>query len=249
MLGGGRDVLALGDRLGKGELEAPGLDRPARRDRLLHAAERLVETAADETPEAARKGCLRQCIEGADAAQPEALELARRLGRQPQGGNGESRERLALGAGRDDEAIVGGEAGDRPGGPRTRCDRRARGEAAALEPAHEVGQEGRLAAEEMGAAGDVEERAARPTSPLLVDGHPWGVARQPVGKGGKGRAVGRGVGGGDAQARLKRARIRQHLAGSNAGGLGRRVGGDDDEPTARFRGGREGLSPPSGERR
>src|SRR5207302_3807799 len=72
--GGGGDVLGPADRLGEAEPRAEGGRRPARLDRLVDLAQRLVDAGERQIAEAAGQGRARQGIEIADAAQAELQE-------------------------------------------------------------------------------------------------------------------------------------------------------------------------------
>src|SRR5262249_50894822 len=106
--------------------------------------------------------------------------------------------------GDDDAGAVGivEETGDGPGGAGRSGDGRPRAMAAAGKPRQETAEHGRLAVEEMGAAGDVEPQtgaaAERVFAVEQLDGGRGRVARRPVGEAVEGRGIAGAVGRMDA---------------------------------------------------
>ena len=199
--GSGGDILGSADRLGEGQARAEGRRRSARLDGLGQRAQRLVEAGERPIAEAARQRRARQGIEIADAAQPELQEgfQDRRLDPQPL--DRQCGERGTLAVRRAEEiGLALGKARQRPGGARGVGHRRAAGEVVAREALDHVGQQrafaGLIPAEEMGAAGDIEQQAGIATEAAgaaglgsflgdgaaqRIDRHPGRVAVAPVG--------------------------------------------------------------------
>ena len=156
-----RERLGMGDRLGEGQLGAMRRRRRARRDRLVDQALRLIEPRGQRLAEARDQRPARQGIEALDPLQPQALQHLDGIGIQPQRGHGQRRQRHPGAARRHDLRRIIAVAGERPGGPGRIGDRRGHGQTLAAQPGEQVRAQRRLAAEQMGAAGDVQpERAA-----------------------------------------------------------------------------------------
>ena len=92
----GREIVGIEDRLGQNLAHdyASGAGS-ARRDRLLHAAQRLIQALAGQKAEATGQGCARQRIEIGDAAQAQTLQIAGNGRRQAQGRDGKLGQRSA----------------------------------------------------------------------------------------------------------------------------------------------------------
>ena len=199
--GSGGDILGSADRLGEGQPRAESRRRPARLDGLGQGAQRLVQPGERLIAEAPRQRRARQGIEIADAAQPQLQEGLQNWRLDPQPLDRQRGERGALAVPRAEEiGLALGKARQRPGGARGVGHRGAAGEVVAREPFDQVGQQrafaGLVPAEEMGAAGDVEQQAgiaaeaagAAGFGAFLGDGaaqridrHPGRVAVAPVG--------------------------------------------------------------------
>ena len=222
--------------------------------RLVEAGERLVA-------EAPRQGRARQGIEIADAAQAELQEGLHDRRVEPQAFDRQRGECLAMAARRAEEiGLALGEARQRPGGTRGVGHRRAAGEVVARQTLGEIGQQrafARLAlAEEMGAAGDVEQQAgiaaeaagAAGFDAFLGDGaaqridrHPRRVAVAPVGQGLDQAMVGLRLARRRDQVGHERARIGEPHVRAQAGGAGVRV--DRDQARTAFAARRRSRQP------
>lgn len=144
-------------------------------------------------------------------------------------------------------------ARDGPGAARRIGDADARAQALGGEPRDDIAGERRLAAEEMGAAGDVEHDARG-----CVDPDQRGVAVAPVGDRVEQPLVGRGIARRDLERGMARARIGKRRADREAQARGRIVHrrdpqraldhvGDDERPLALIR--RGGAAPRQAVRR
>ncbi len=134
-----------------------GRDRQQWRERLVFAAERAVELAQQVGAEARGERRARQVDDVADALEADAGERRDGVGRQPQRGERQRRERVAL-FGRCNVRRIA-EARHRPGRADGRRDGGARREAEARHPRKEIVAQLCLAAEQMRAAADVEQDA------------------------------------------------------------------------------------------
>ena len=158
----------LQDRLGEPQLGAMRGQRRSRRDRLGGSAQRLVEPLGKVVAEARREGLARQGVEALDPCEAQPLQHQGLLGCQAQGRDRQGPERRPAAAGLDDRGVVRAEARERPGSTRAVGDRGARMQAAPPEALQQVQAQRRLAAEQMGAAGDVEPERARPVAGRIV---------------------------------------------------------------------------------
>ena len=162
--GRGGDVLGPADRLGEGEPRAESGRRAARLDRLVDPAQRLVEASERRVAEAAGERRARQGIEIADAAQAELEERLEDRLVEAQAVDRQRGEGVALAFGGAEKiGLLLGEARQRPGGARGVGHRRAAGEVVAAQALGQIGQQRAFAslagAEQMAAAGDVEQQA------------------------------------------------------------------------------------------
>ncbi len=211
------------DRLGEAALGDEGRDRPARADRLLLAAERLVEPAEERAAEAGGERRARRIHDLADPLQPDPVEGRDCLRVEAERGEREGREHRRRLLDCDDRA--GREPRRCRGGAGRAGDRGAGGEALRREAGEEVGDHRVFAAEEMCAAGHVEHQA------VVIERDERRVALGPVGDRGKER----GVGGRVLVDRVKRrdhgAGIGERLAGLEAEAHCCLIEGDEAERT------------------
>ena len=209
MLDGAEHVGLERDRLGEAALRHERRHRQARRDRLVLAAERLVEPAHERYAEARGQRRARAVDDVGDMLQADLRELGDRLRRDPQRGERQRKQRLAglLGEHAQLRAI----ARHRPCTAHGVGHRRARLKALGVEPRHDVAAQRLLAAEQMRAAGDVEEE---PVGRIETDQR--GVAVAPVGNRDQHAPVGIGIGVGDGDLRIHRARVGERHAGLEA---------------------------------
>ena len=148
------------DRIGESLLGHIGRHRQARRDRLVFPPERLVEAADQKFAEPGGERGARQVDEIGDALEAEFGERLDGLGRKAQGRRPAAAEALRASRSRRHQrrrAI----ARDRDGAADRVGDGGAGMQALGGKAREEVAGEGRLAAEQMGAARDVEHEAVR----------------------------------------------------------------------------------------
>ena len=194
--GGLPHVLVADDRLGERGLCPIDGRGNGGDERLGHAPQRLVE-AEQEGLEAGCKRCTRLVDHVADAAQPQAPQERQGGLGQAQGGKRQRPQRLGLRAGGEDgdgcPASRNSMAGKCPGRAGSAGDGQPGGEAEGTQAPVEVGEQVRLAAEQVGRTGDVDEQAVGAAG-LVPGGGEGGVAhgpqRQPVEGGGVGRRIG-----------------------------------------------------------
>ncbi len=151
----GRRQAALGHAHRRGQARGNG---------LLHRAQRLVEPQQQGLAEAARQRCARALHHLADAAQAKPGKGGNRLLLQPQCGErqgGHGPGGVLKGNYRRGLPLIpaGAVARQRMGSPGGRGDRAAGGEALVEKPREDVTKHCALAAEKIGAAGDVEDEA------------------------------------------------------------------------------------------
>jgi hypothetical protein len=174
------------DRIGEALLGHISGDRQVRRDRLIFPPERLVEAADQKFAEAGGEGRARQVDEIADALESEFDERLDGFGRKAQGRDREREKRFAHGFRRHHSSLLwdgrrrvghirpptptlphkGGESHGAMARDRDRtADRIGNGSAGVKalcgKARQEVAGERRLAAEQVGAARDVEHEAVR----------------------------------------------------------------------------------------
>ena len=235
-----RDGLGRVARLWQRQALDEGRHRRQGRDRLPRPAQGLGQAVRHHGPEAPGQAAGGQVVEVADPPQAEALQQldlaggqAQRRDRQPgqgrlcrarrddAGGSTLASASLGAGAGAFASAFAfgGTEAGHRPGQARGLGQGGAGGEALPCQALDQRRQQGRLAAEEMGAAGDVEQQAGRPAAVAgaAVGGDPGGEAAAPGGQGGKRPKVGRRVLLGGLQVGQDRPGVGQGLPRRQAG--------------------------------
>ena len=149
------------DRLGKGEMGAMRRHRPARRDGFAATAQDLIEPARQRLAETRDQRSAREAGEGADTAEAEFLEAGHDLRRETQSRDGQAGECGAFRLRHQDEFLGGAriEARQRPGGRRRARQRERGGETEAAHACQEIGEERRLAAEQMRRTRDVEPDA------------------------------------------------------------------------------------------
>ena len=192
-----REILRRGDGLGEAAAHLGRRRRRAGRQRLGLGAEGLAQAARQQRAEAGRQGRRRQIEQVADAPQPEAAQQLAGLCRQAQGRRRQGRQGGVQAARRHqaagDRIVIRtrgrAEAGERPGAAEGLRQGRAGSKAAGRQPGLQVGQQGPLAAEQVGAAGDVEPQAACPAELEAVGRGPGAHALAPDGEAGERRGV------------------------------------------------------------
>ena len=102
LLDGAEHVALERDRFGEALLRDRGRDRQARRDRLVVAAERLIDAAHELRAEARRERRARAVEHVGDALQADLRERFDGFGGEAQRGEGEGREDISLIARRND---------------------------------------------------------------------------------------------------------------------------------------------------
>ena len=140
---------------------------------------------------------------------------------------GKRRQRRPRPAGRGDRnrrRRAPPEPRQRPSGALGVGDGRRGAETEGAEPIEHIVEHRRLAAEEVGAARDVEKQAA-----IAVAAHPWRIAPDPSAQAREKQRLRLGVQGLDAEARAHRARIGQGLTAAHALDLRRGGHADDAE--------------------
>ena len=251
---GGADVFAAPDGLGEGQAGAQGGRRAAGRDGLVAPPQGLVQALHDGLAEAGGERRPGQPEKVADAAQADAVQAFHRRRRQAQPGHRQSHERVAGFPRRDDDrgaCPVPGEAGHGPGRARGVGGRREAVETEAVQASAQVFQQRRFAAEQVGAAADVQPHAV-----AAVDRRPRGVAAAPVGQRRQRPPVAGRIGRGGAETGHQGAGVGERQSRDHPGGPRRRggggyaqapLGGGDGGQRRPFRGRR--LRPPAGPRR
>ena len=159
MLDGAEHVGLARDRIGKALLGHRRRHRQARRDRLVGAAERLIEAEQQRLAEARGERRARTRGEIGDALRPEVFRSATISA---------SMRSAAIGSGSTAASVsprgtmpVFAIARDAPGAADRVGDRDARAKTLMREPRDQIAGQRRLAAEQMRAAGDVEQQAVR----------------------------------------------------------------------------------------
>ena len=150
-------------RLGERAPDPVGRGRPFRRQHLAQHTQGLVQPLDHPkpgfTPKPPRQSRPRQAVEVADLAQTEPFEQDHRLGPEPQALHRQTGDRLAGLACRSDHVFGRSEARQRPGRRGRIGDGQPRGNVGRRQPRADVRQQRRLAAEQMGAAGHVDQQA------------------------------------------------------------------------------------------
>ncbi len=159
MLDGAEHVGLAGDRLGKALLGHGGRQRQARRDRLVGIAQRLIETEQQRLAEARGERRARTRGEIGDADEAGRFQIRGGLGIDAQRRDRQRQHGRFGFAARDDAGLA--IARDAPGAADRVGDRDAGAQALLREPRDQIARERRFAAEQMRAAGDVEEQAVR----------------------------------------------------------------------------------------
>ncbi|MCU0888300.1 MAG: hypothetical protein MUC64_09865 [Rubritepida sp.] len=212
---------------------------PRRRDGGIGAAERLVEQGGQGRAEAAGEGAARLAGDVTHAAQAEPRGGGEHRLAGAEGGEGEAEDGVRLRSFRHHAATPG--AGERCRAEGRVGDRAGDGEACPAQPRGEPAQKRLLAAEKMGAAGDVERdaigRAGRGKR---------GDAEAPGGEGGKAGLVSLGLCRAAEQAGRGGERIGERRSGRDRHASGRRRH-DTPRPLLRpeheRRAGEAGLAP------
>ena len=179
------DIVRAADRLGEGDAGAKAGRGAAWGDGLEHPVQGLIQALEKGAGEAAGEGRARQPVEVPDPAQAQPVEGRCRGRIEPQARDRQVRERLACATGRDDGGGLNAMARRRPGRPRRIGDGGAGAEAQGPDAAQQLIEQRLLAAEEMGAAGDVQPQAVP-----AVRRREGGIALAPVGKRGERPGVG-----------------------------------------------------------
>ncbi len=188
-------------------------------ERLGCASQGLIEAAQELRLEARGKRRARLVDELADALEAEPAHERLGLGREPERGERQVLESVAFLARCHDPAMGGTMARHRPGRAGRTGDCRARVEPERAQASLQIGQQLRLATEEMRAARDVEEQAIGAAG--LVPGcHDRRIAQAPQ----RQLAQGRGVG-----ARIGIARLQVEHLGA---GVGEQLAFQETSPAA-----------------
>ena len=215
-LDGGEHVLLPRDRLGETLLGKIGRDRQPWTEWFVGAAERVVEPGEKVVAEAGGERRARQVDDVADALETKARQRRDRIIRQPQRGERQRRDGVALAAGRND--VGGTEARHRPGGADGAGDGDTRRKAEVGQACQQIVAQCGFAAEQMRAAADVEQDAVG-----RIDGNKRRVAQAPIGDGvEKTRIGGRILRHGDERG-MHGARLRERQTGAQAEPLCRRI--------------------------
>ena len=219
-------VLLAQDRLEEHGLRAIDGRRNDGDERLGRAPQRLVEAAQEFRLEARGKRRARLIDELADALEAEPAHEHLRLSREPERGERKSLQSFRFLARCHDPAVGGTMARHRPGRAGRAGDCRARIKPECAQAPLEIGQQPRLAAEEMRAPRDVEEQAVGAAC-LVPRRHDRRVAQAPE----RQLAQGGGIGGRIGIARLQvehlGAGIGEQLAFHETALPRRAVEGDD----------------------
>ena len=234
----------VADRLHQAALHQGRIVRDHRQQRLGHFAQQLVEpdqriggrrTAGAET---AGEGVASDALEIADAFESEAAEQQQHVAIEAQRRDGEIEQRLELSGIEDRAALLFGHPvmGERPGRRRRRSNREPGRQPPRRQPRARIGDEPRLAPEQMACAGDVDdhpigriERAPRPP------------ALRPQRKLFEESQIACRIGRRGAKRRAQRPRIGEHRAGPRAGLQPRGIGGGDARAMRGFGDQRERL--------
>ena len=226
--------------LRQGQALQAGGRRNQGRDRLGAPAQGLIE-ARQHRPaplpggKAAGERRARQAVDRADRGQAQAAQQESRLGRDPQGLDRKDLDRRAGGTGGGDAPVLRAEAGERPGGPWGVGDTETGLEAQARQARRDLRRHGRLAAEEMGAARDVQQHSV-----IAVDRAPRREAVAPERKPLETAAVLLRLAIGDGEAGHEGAGVREMHVGSQTLRLGLPVYRRQHRPMAARRDEREG---------
>ena len=235
------DVRRRRDRLGEG---AAGLARgqgTQRHDRFVDLAQGLLEPPDGLRAEAPDQFDGLDGEQGADSVQSEGDQRFRHIGTESQRGHGQLGQRtfqlVGAGAGGHHGRVLGAVTGQRPGRAGRVGEGQPHGQAEAFERAPQRRHQRFLAAEETGAAGDVEEKRVGAVG-HDARGEAVGPAREALQREG----VGGGVGGADDHAGHDGAPVGQGHAGGEAGPRGAGVGRVDDQPVVALGDGDEGVA-------
>lgn len=140
---------------------------------MIHLAQHPLQALDDIAAETGNQRLARTVGQIGDGDKAGTLQGEDRLLLKPQGADGQRAHGMGLGAGRTDAPL--GKAGKGPGGIGGAGNGRAQGEAHGSDAAGHVIAQNLLAAEEMGAAGNVEHETVRP-----IEADQGGVAITPV---------------------------------------------------------------------
>ena len=200
MLDGAEHVGLARDRLGKALLGHRGRHRQARRDRLVGVAQRLIEAEQQRLAEARGERRARARGEIGDAGQAGGFQVRDGLGIDAQRRDRQRQHGRFGFAARDDARLA--IARDAPGAADRVGDRDAGAQTLLREPRDQIAGERRLAAEQMRAAGDVEQQAIR-----RIEADQRRIAVAPVGDGFEQTPVGLRIGVHDRQLRIHGAGV------------------------------------------
>ena len=230
-LDGREHVLLARDRLGKLLLGDIGRDRQERGERLVLAAERAVELAQELGAETGGERRARQIEDVADAFEADARQRGDGLGRQPQRRERQRREQRRARRRYAGDAVTGiaRSGAARPGGADGRGDGGARCKAETRHAGEEIVAQLRFAAEQMGAAADVEQNAVG-----RIGGDERRVALAPVGDGIEQARVGGCILRHGDERGMHGARLRQRKASAQAEPFRRGVDRDEQSTLPRL---------------
>ena len=181
------EILGRADRLGEGKALGEGRRRARPGDRLLRRAERLVEPQHGSGAEPGGDLGARQAGEFAHAAQAQPAQPGDGARIEPQPGHRQMPRARPLLARRDDRTAASCPSGERASAqaaPVVPAMASAAGDRVARQPRGEGVGKPLLAAEQMAAAGDVEQQPVR-----RIGGGEGGVALAPAGECGQCRRV------------------------------------------------------------
>ncbi len=172
----GFNVAERPNGLGEDAARAVGIGGHARRDGLERLARELGDARDDIRAEARRQLRARHLHHLADMVEAQLVQRDGLLGGKTQGGGGQKLGHRPRGLGIRRVAF-GAEAREGPGSTRRGCGGRPRAIAEAVQARDDFFAQGVFAAEQMGAAGDVEEQPV-----VAVHRGPWRVAAAPIGQ-------------------------------------------------------------------
>ena len=202
--------------------------RDDRDERLVDAAERLVETAQQFGGKTRGKGRARLVDQRADGFEAEPAQRRAGFRRKPQGFDRQGGKRRGFLARRQNAEGRGVKARQRPGRAGRSGDGKPRRQAEMAEPGGKIGDELLLAAEQMRRAFDVEEKTVGAVvSSKFQRRSGRRVARRPQGEPAQRGIVGGGIDGAHLQNARFRPRVGQGFADRKSGLLRRLVQGGD----------------------
>ena len=158
LLDGAEHVGFKRDRIGKTALHQRGRDRQTRLDRLILAAERLVDPADELNPETGGERGARTLQHIADVLEPDLRQRIDDLGRKSQRGERQRRERCAHLGRRHQAYFSFAEMRHREGTAERIGDRDPGRKTLRREPRDQIATERLLATEQMRTTGDIERK-------------------------------------------------------------------------------------------